>query len=304
MNPAVDVSTSVERMTPAHKLRCSTAQQDPGGGGINVARVILRLGGNVMTIYPVGGATGQLLRRLVDAEEIQSVTDELSEETRLSFTVMEKETGEEYRFVFPGPTLSEPEWRQCLDRIGSLPNRPDIFVISGSLPPGVPEDFYASVARIAKASGAKVVLDTSGSALRAALHEGLYLIKPNLRELRELTCAPLDDQNAWVLTCRELVRAGRAEVVALTLGEKGALLVTHDMALRATALPIQPVSTVGAGDSFVGAMIWALAGGKDMKDAFRYGVAAGSAALLTPGTELCAREDVERLYSEVRLIDV
>jgi 6-phosphofructokinase 2 len=168
----------------------------------------------------------------------------------------------------------------------------------------VPDDFYASVARIAKASGARVVLDTSGPALRAALHEGLYLIKPNLRELRELTGAPLDDQNAWVSTCRELVRAGRAEVVALTLGDKGAVLVTHDFALRAPALAIQPVSAVGAGDSFVGAMIWALTGGADMKNAFRYGVAAGSAALLTPGTELCKREDVERLYREVHLFNV
>jgi len=304
MNPAIDISTSVEKMTPVHKLRCAAAQRDPGGGGINVARAVLRLGGNVTAIYPVGGATGQNLQRLVHAEGIQSLTGEISAETRVSFTVLETETGAEYRFVLPGPLLNENEWRQCLDRFTAQPNRPGILVISGSLPPGVPDDFYASVARLAKNLGAKVVLDTSGPALQPALDAGLFLIKPNLRELRELTGAPLDNEDAWVSACRDLVARGCTEAVALTLGDKGAMLITRDIAIRAPALPIQPVSTVGAGDSFVGAMVWALAGDKDMKEAFRYGVAAGSAALLTPGTGLCTREDVERLYSDVQLFDV
>ena len=127
----------------------------------------------------------------------------------------------------------------------------------------------------------------------------MYLIKPNLRELRELTEQSLDDEKSWVAACRGLVEAGKAEVVALTLGDHGALLVTQGSTLRAPALPIKPVSTVGAGDSFMGAMVWALASGHSLEDAFRYGVAAGSAALITPGTELCAREDVKRLYGQV-----
>jgi 6-phosphofructokinase 2 len=303
MNPAIDVSTAVGHMTPVHKLRCAAAQRDPGGGGINAARVITRLGGVVTAIFPVGGVTGQLLRRLVTAEGIECLTSEVSDETRLSFTVLENETGDEYRFVLPGPTLCEPEWQQCIDMLAVISDRPDMLVVSGSLPPGVPEDFYARLARLAKGWGTKVVLDTSGPALKAALGEGLYLIKPNLRELRELTGAPLGDEEAWIAACRDLVETGKAEVVALTLGHQGALLVARGLALRAPALPIKPVSAVGAGDSFVGAMVWSIADGADIKDAFRYGVAAGSAALLTPGTELCTREDVERLYAEARLFE-
>lgn len=259
LNPAVDISTSVDRITPAHKLRCATARRDPGGGGINVARVVQTLGGEVTAVYPLGGATGQLLRRIVETENLHGLTFEVREETRLSFTVLESETGSEYRFVLPGPPLCEPEWRQCISELERLPDRPGILVMSGSLPPGVPDDFYARVAGIAKDWGTKLVLDTSGPALSAALQEGLYLIKPNLRELRELTGQALEDEVSWLATCRSLVDAGRAEVVALTLGNQGALMVLRDAAFRAPALPIEPVSTVGAGDSFLGAMVWALA---------------------------------------------
>ena len=299
INPAIDVSTSVDRMTPVHKLRCTTAQYDPGGGGINVARVAHKLGGVVTAIYPVSGATGHLLRRIVEKEGISGATFEVLDETRLSFTVLESETGDEYRFVLPGPPMSEREWQQGIEKLKCLPDPPAMLVISGSLPPGVPDDFYARVARMAKAQGAKLVLDTSGPALSAALEEGIYLIKPNLRELRELTGQALMDEKSWLAACRALVDARRAEIVALTLGDQGALLVSRSGAVRASALPIEPVSTVGAGDSFLGALVWALASGQELTDAFRYGVAAGSAALITPGTELCHREDVERLYGQV-----
>ena len=301
MNPAIDVSTSVDRITPVHKLRCAAAQRDPGGGGINVARVVLKLGGEVTAIYPVGGATGELLRRIVEQDGIHGLLFEVRDETRLSFTVLENETGDEYRFVLPGPALSEPEWQQGIREIERLAEPPGILVMSGSLPPGVPDDFYARVARIAKDRGTRLVLDSSGPALSAALQAGMYLIKPNLRELRELTGQTLEDETSWLAACRALLDAGQAEVVALTLGNQGALLATRDAAVRAPALPIEPVSTVGAGDSFLGAMVWALAGGHDLEDAFRYGVAAGSAALITPGTELCRREDVERMYGQVAL---
>jgi 6-phosphofructokinase 2 len=304
MNPAVDVSTAVDRITAADKLRCTAAQRDPGGGGINASRVIARLGGVSTAVFPVGGVTGQLLRRLVAEEGIECLTSELSDETRLSFTVLEHKTDNEYRFVLPGPTLDKLEWQQCMSMLTAIPERPDLLVVSGTLPPGVPEDFYARLARLAKDWGTKFVLDTSGPALKTAVGEGLYLIKPNLRELRELTGAPLVDEESWIAACRDLIETGRAEIVALTLGHQGALLVSQGLAIRAPALPIKPVSTVGAGDSFVGAMVYALAREESIRDAFRYGVSAGSAALLTPGTELCTREDVERLYSEVQLWEV
>jgi 6-phosphofructokinase 2 len=304
MNPSIDVSTSVKRVVPTHKLRCSAIRRDPGGGGINVARVLRRFDVDVAAVYPIGGSIGQLLRQLVDAEGICSLVIQIVEETRESFTVLEETSGQQFRFVLPGPRMTKWECRSCFDAVASLERRPSLVVASGSLPPGIPEDFYGQIARLAKEWRARCVLDTSGPALKAALSEGVYLVKPNLRELSELVGAELDNQNSWVEACRDLVAKGNAEIVALTLGDQGALLVTRDRAWRARAVPIKPVSAVGAGDSFVGGMVWSLASGHDLETAFRYGVAAGTAALLTPGTELCRREDVERLYREVALESV
>ena len=303
MNPSIDLSVSVERVLPFHKLRCAEGRRDPGGGGINVARVMKRLGADVTAIYPAGGTLGQLLRQLIGAEEIPASTVPISGETREDFTVLERSTGAQYRFVLPGPHVAEREWRVCLDGLAALNSHTRFIVGSGSLPPGVPDDFYGRVALLAKQGSRRIIIDSSGPALRAAIEAGVYLIKPSLNEFRELTGGdgPLDAEADWIAACRRLVDRGQVEVVALTLGERGALLVTRDQMLRAQALAIKPVSIVGAGDSFLGAMIWSLAEGHALETAFRYGVAAGSAALLVPGTELCRREDVERLIEDVRV---
>lgn len=299
INPAVDISTSVGKIVPVHKMRCAASRYDPGGGGINAARVIRRLGGDVTAIYPVGGATGRLLHRLLDSEGMASVTFPVRNETRTSFTVLEEGTGDEYRFVLPGPPLAEAEWHRGLHEVERMHPHPELLVMSGSLPPEVPGDFYARVARTAKAWGARLVLDASGPALSAGLAEGVFLTKPSLRELRELTGEALDSEQSQVAACRGLVASGRAEIVALTLGDEGALLVARDRALRAPALEVKAVSTVGAGDSFLGAVVWAITAGRGLEEAFRYGLAAGSAALLTPGTELCRLADIEALRGQV-----
>jgi 6-phosphofructokinase 2 len=299
INPAIDISTSVDRVAPDRKLRCEPPRRDPGGGGINVARVIKRLGGNVTAIYTEGGDTGRLLRRLVDAEGIPSLTIRVQEETRFDFTVVEDDTEQHYRFVLPGPHLTETDWQNCLDALASFGERPGYVVASGSLAPGAPTDFYARLARVAKEKGAKFVLDTSGPPLVAAFEEGVHLVKPNLRELRELTGAKLKEDAELIDACRKVVQAGRAEIVTVTLGQRGAFLTTADRVLRADAVPVVEVSAVGAGDSFLGALVWRLAAGAPIEEAFRYGIAAGSAALLTPGTELSRREDIERLYPQV-----
>jgi 6-phosphofructokinase 2 len=286
---------------PTRKLRCGAARRDAGGGGINVARVVRRLGSEAAAIYPAGGASGRLLESLVGREGVRSVAIAVAEETREDFTVLEQKSGNQFRFVLPGAPLAEPEWHACLDALKAVEKLPPFVVGSGSLPPGAPDDFYARAARIAKAGGARMVVDTSGNALAAALKEGVYLVKPNLRELHELTQARLGDQAQQISACRDLIASGAAEVVTLTLGADGALLVTRDGAHLARAPHITPVSAVGAGDSFVGGMVWRLAAGGGIVDAFRYGVAAGSAAVLNPGTELCHAGDVARLFEQIEL---
>jgi 6-phosphofructokinase 2 len=300
-NPAIDVSTSVGKLAPFTKLRCAAPRHDPGGGGINVARVITRLGGEVAAVYPAGGVAGQRLRQLMDHEGVQSLSIPTAEETREDFTVFEEITKQQYRFVLPGAQLAETEWRECLNVLTATTPSPMFIVASGSLPPGVPADFFARVVRTAKQIGAKVVLDTSGPPLKAALEEGVHLIKPNLREFRELTGVATADDAALIEAGRGLIACKSAVLVALTMGPQGALLISADEAFRADGLAIEPASVVGAGDSFLGAMVWSLANNGDLSRALRCGVAGGSAALLRPGTDLCWPEDVERLAPSVIL---
>jgi 6-phosphofructokinase 2 len=299
LNPSIDISTSVERLVPLAKLRCATPRVYPGGGGVNVARVAVRLGADVKLIYPVGGATGQLLRRLIEAEAIPNLAVELFDETREDFTVQERATGAEYRFVLPGPQLAEAEWRKCLNAIEAIKTQAAFVVASGSLPPGVPADFYASVVRTAKSGGARAVLDTSGEALTAALAEGVFLVKPNLREFQEALSLASENIPDLIAASREMIRSGKTEIVALTLGEEGSLLITRNAAWRAIAPEVKSVSAVGAGDSFLGAVVATLARDGSLEEALAQGVAAGTAAVLTPGTALCDRKDVERLRKEI-----
>lgn len=301
MNPSVDLATETEHVVPTHKLRCGDTLHDAGGGGINVARVLTRLGGRCTAVCPTGGPSGHWLEHRMQDEGLDSVFLPIADETRVSFTVHEHSSGAEFRFVMPGPHLTEAEWTACLQHLEQLPQFPDVLVASGSLPPGVPVDFYGRLARLCHARGARMVLDTSGPSLAAALAEGVYLFKPNLKELADLAGRPLETAEQWHSAARALVLDGKAEVVALTLGHLGALLVTRDAMWSAPPLDIPVASAVGAGDSFVGALVWGLQRGLPLEQAFSWGIAAGSATLLSAGTALCKPEDVQRLQAQVQV---
>lgn len=295
VNPALDVSTSTERVISVHKLRCSASRLDPGGGGVNVSRVIRRLGGQTLAVHTAGGATGEAYRRLVEAEHVPSLVVPIEGSTRQNFTVDETTTQEQFRFVLEGPQLSEAEWRACLSALAESIPAGGFVVASGSLPPGVPEDFYARVARMVREGGAHCVVDTSKAALTQALAEGVFLVKPSKRELGEHFNMVLDDTQSQIDAASALVADGSAEYVALTLGDAGAVLASKSGVIRLPVPSVQVLSTVGAGDSFLAGFVLRLAQGCAAKEAFRTAVAAGSAAVMTPATELCHRDDVERL---------
>ncbi len=302
VNPALDLSTSTGRVESEHKMRCGPTRVDPGGGGINVSRVIRELGGESTAIFAAGGPTGDAYQQYLRASGLDGTLVTIAESTRESFTVDETDTGEQYRFVLQGPTLDEGEWLACLAAVESA-IRPGCFVVgSGSLPPGVPEDFYARMARTAKEHNARVVVDTSGPALTAALEEGIFLVKPSVRELAEFVGADLSEDDDHEAAAMELVERGAAEFVALTLGAQGAVLASADGLMRLPVPKVEVRSTVGAGDSFLGGFVVRLAQGRSAADAFRCAVAAGSATAMTPATELCHRADVERLEAELSRI--
>jgi 6-phosphofructokinase 2 len=298
-NPAIVIATSVERLTDTHKMRCTPARCDPGGGGINVARVVHRLGGDCLAIYLAGGPVAERLGRLLSAEGLSFVALGIEGQTRENFSVTELCSHREFRFVMPGPAVSEAEWQRCLEYLDALQPAPRYLVLSGSLPLGVADDFYARAIDRAKVHGSRVVLDASGPALRMALPHAPYLIKPSLNELRQLTGRALETEADCRQAAREIVRNGHAHAVALTLGAGGAMLVTQKDVVRSRAVATSCLSTIGAGDSFVGAMVWALNRNAGIHEAFRYGMAAAAAALGHAGTELGSAAEIEQRYAEV-----
>ncbi|WP_028228560.1 1-phosphofructokinase family hexose kinase [Paraburkholderia ferrariae] len=304
VNPAVDLSTAVEQMVDTHKLRCEPASRHPGGGGINVARVIQRLDGehaNCLALYLAGGVAGNLLEQMLLAERVASRRVHIAGETRENFSVKERATGREFRFVLPGPQIGTSEWRSAFEVFESLAPQPRYLVLSGSLPPGMSANAYAEMAQRARARGVRVVLDTSGAPLVEALKAGVYLVKPSLGELAGFAGQPLEDEAQQIAAARRLVGEGCAEIVALTLGERGALLVTSEEILRVKALPVPVSSAIGAGDSFLAGLIVALRRGEALATAVRLAQAAASATLLTTGTALCDPAQVQRLYETATL---
>lgn len=301
MNPSVDLCAPTPRVIPTHKMRCGPALYDAGGGGINVARAISCLGGHCTQLCPVGGWSGQWLQAHMAQARMDSVCLPIAQPSRVGFTAHEQSTQAEYRFVMPGPTLSQSEWQSCLEHLRQLRDFPHLLVASGSLPPGVPDDFYARLALLCRQRGARLVLDTHGPALKAALGQGVYLLKPSLSELSELVGSPLETAPQWQAAARALVAQKQAEIVALTLGPQGALLVTRQGMHHAAALPIKASSTVGAGDSFLGGMVWALQQHRSLTEAFAWGMAAASAAVLSPGTGLREPQVAQQLFDEVHI---
>lgn len=300
-NPALDVSTSVEQLVNAHKMRCEPAVLHPGGGGINVARVLHRLGADVMAIYPAGGPTGARLQQLVRNEGVPDQALPIAGETRESFTAHERQSGHEYRFVLPGPTLSPAEWQACLNSLRLCSPAPAWVVSSGGLPPGVPVDGHAQVASVAREIGARMVLDSSGPALAAALKVGVWLVKPSLRELSELSGTELGSPRLQREAAQRLIAQGQTHMVALSLGEAGAMLVTAEHCLHAPALNVPVAGSVGAGDSFLAALVWAIDQQTDLRQALATAMAAGAAAVMRTGTALCQPQDVARLREQVQI---
>jgi 6-phosphofructokinase 2 len=299
MNPTIDVSSQVAQVIPEKKLRCSAPRREPGGGGINVSRAISRLGGSSLAVYAAGGTTGDMLMMLLDQEGIQAERIRTQQPTRENITISEENSDQQYRFIMPGPDISESEWRACLQFVESLEPMPDYLVASGSLPPGVPADFYARVGELVEDRHCRLVVDTSGEALRRSIQKPVYLLKPNMNELRDLAGKELDDEDQQVRAARDIIEQHDVKVIVLSLGSAGAMLITHTEAhhYRAPTIPIR--SKIGAGDSMVAGIIFKLSQGSSLHEAVNYGIASGAAAVMSPGTELTNREKTEKLYKEV-----
>lgn len=295
LNPAIDKSTTVKSLVPDKKLKCSQPKYEPGGGGVNVSRAIKKLGGSSSTIYLAGSYNGSFYTELLDKEELNPIVVPIEGNTRKNMIVVDESNNQQYRFNLPGPCIKEEEWQKCLQMIEGL-HGVEYIVASGSLPDGVPVDIFAKLAAVSKRINARLILDTSGEPLKNAVDDGVYMIKPNLGELSALYGVEELHQPQAIEAAKTIINNGGTEVMVISMGASGAILVTKDEVLHSPSPTVKKRSTVGAGDSMVAGMVLAMSRGWGWKEVLQYGIATGTATTMNPGTELCKKEDVERLF--------
>jgi 6-phosphofructokinase 2 len=295
VNPALDIAMEATEVRPGHKMRTRGATYDPGGGGINVSRVIHALGGDTLALIAIGGLTGRFIEGMLGDAGVPCSAVTVPGTTRVSLTVQETSTGEEYRFVPEGAVLKPSDAERFLALLADV--KADWLVASGSLPPGFPADFYAQVARLARRRDMRFALDTSGVALEAALHQGIDLLKASLSEFRSIAGTHVSDSNALAQEASRLAAAGAASMIALTLGERGAILATPERQLVQPALRVPVRSAVGAGDSFLAGLVLGLARQQPAEEALRLAMATSAAAVMSRGTARVTREQVEALLA-------
>jgi 1-phosphofructokinase family hexose kinase len=302
-NPTVDHTVFVDRLEVGHVNRFIDSQLDPAGKGINVTRMVHRLGWPSIAFCFFAGDVGRIAERALEDEGVMHHFIRVPGQTRLNTTIVEGNGKASTRLRGPGPIIGG-DHRQALDGL----MRPwleagKVLVLAGRLAPGLPDDFYADYVRKAKAKGLTTIVDADGPPLRHAVEAGPTLVKPNRAEAERFLGRPLRDQAAVLAGAREILRRG-ASIVVITLAAEGAVCARGDRAWRATPPAIERRSTVGSGDSFVAALAIALARGEDLVEGLRRGTAAGTATAASPGTALGTAAEVERLLPAVRVEEI
>jgi len=304
LNPTVDYATSAPGVIPERKLRCSDPAIDPGGGGINVARAIRQLGGKATALVAIGGSTGAHLLQLLALEGVPTVAFQGPGETRKSFSVIDGETEEQFRFVMPGPSWKDTDITRGLASIDQATDRGTLVVLSGSQPPGVAKEFPSILAEHISGRGARLFVDTSGPALMnlvQAPHETIQVLRMDSAEAEELAGRSLPEPSDTATFARKLVTRGVATNVIVARGADGSVLSNAEGNWHCVGPEVSVISKVGAGDSFVGAFALSSAHGEPLTDCLAHGVAAACAAVATEATRLCDREHVQRLIGDCRI---
>ncbi len=305
-NAAVDKTYRIENFALDRVNRPSQATTVAGGKGINVARVYQTLGGQAITTGFLGGENGRIVSRALDGEHIAQDFVQTGGETRVCIAVIDPLSGTQTEINETGPTVQAVQVSELLEcaRRHLSQTRFTFVVLSGSLPPGAPSSLYAELIEIARQHGVPAVLDSSGDALREGLRAGPWMVKPNQAELEAVLESALDDEIAVVQAAQSMQTAYHIDVVALTLGEKGAVLAAPGETWRAMPPYIDFASAVASGDSFVAAFLWAWEHGEQKgsaSQALRLAVGAGAANAAVIGAGFCSREAVFTLAHRVAL---
>lgn len=297
INPCIDKSTSVDQLKPESKLRCSQLVNEPGGGGINISKALKKLDVGAQALFPAGGHNGNMLCHLLKEEGILFKALEAKTETRENWVVLDTSGNKQYRFTFPGLPAAAGLITALTDQLASL--APSFIAASGSLAPGLPENAYAVIVEKAATIGAKCMIDTSGPALAALKGKKAFLIKPNIGELAKLLNIERLEKDEVPAAARKLIEDVYATIIAVSMGEKGAWLVSHDEDFFCAPPAVKKQSTVGAGDSMVAGMLYMLQQQASLENTLKFGVACGTAATMNAGTRLFDKNDAFRLFNEM-----
>ncbi|MBP6343980.1 MAG: 1-phosphofructokinase [Candidatus Omnitrophica bacterium] len=299
LNPSIDQFITVKKLVPKDKLKGEDIRLDPGGKGFNVSRVVQELGGKTKAFGVIGGHTGEMVKDLLLQRSIPHDFCQVDGETRTNLIINDRSTGAQTRINPPGPRLRADDVKRLLGLIERASPRPSYWAICGSLPPGVPDNIYQRLIAYLQKRGERCVLDSDDQQLKLGLKAKPFMIKPNVFELERLLGRACKNREQILKAGRQLT--AHAEVVAITLAEKGAYIVTKNDAWHLPALDVKVKSDVGAGDSFIGGFLWALDAGKDLHEASRWAVAAATGSIMREGTAQCQRRDVNRLIKQVTL---
>ena len=300
LNPSLDEHIVVPGLVVDESNRWVRLRRYAGGKGIDVSRAIHEMGGKTTAFGFIGGSNGRDMEILLDEEEVPFTFTPIKRETRANFIITDTKTSQQTRIGAPGPHISKKELGRFFNKLKQISPRPSLIAAGGSVPPGVPLNIYYDIVRECKNSGVRTILDSEGKWLEEGIKANPYLIKPNVREAEMLMGKKLSTEAAIIEAVLELVRTD-IEIAVISRGKDGIIAATKGSLFKAVPPSVRIRSAVGAGDCAIAGLALKLAQGEPLMEACRLAVAMGTAAMLTPGTALCHKADVERLLPQVKV---
>ncbi|MFD1955561.1 1-phosphofructokinase [Paenibacillus thailandensis] len=300
LNPALDKTVTLDSFEYGGLNRIREMRTDPGGKGINVAKVLRQFAVSTRALGLAAGYQGQVIRDRLQRLDIPSRFKQAEGETRVNLKIVDESTKRTTELNEPGFQVDAGILDDFLTAFREEAANASFVVLAGSLPPGAPPQFYRTLIEAARQSGVRTILDADGKALAYGIEAAPYAIKPNIHELEALLGTGLNSRESIVRGARSLTDRG-IEYVLVSMGAEGSLLVTKEDVVAARPFPITPVSTVGAGDSMVAAMVYGFLQGQAAEEIARWTSAAGTVTASKPGTEVCTLEEVRQSLHLVHL---
>ncbi len=300
LNPSVDRTVFVNGFTPSETNRITRSETDAGGKGVNVARIAKAMGVETVALGFVAGGPGQFVRHVLDKEGVHHDFIDVKGETRLNVSIEDGSGNPPTTLNERGPSVTEENWQRFLERFDHWLLKAEWVEIGGSIPPELPTSVYSDLVQRVHEANQKVCLDADGESMLAAISQSPDMVKPNREEIERLLSISIGNLDQALLASRMLLERG-INIPIVSMGSLGAALATKGVAILARPPKIEAKSTIGSGDSLIGAFLASLIQGKTIEDAMRWGVSAGAATALSDGASIGSKEDIDRLMPQVQI---